>query len=387
MTRETMAPTRPTLPGGIDPLQLVPPREFDRLVLLLTHAERGAWAFCLYNTATVRDAIVEALRVRLDPLPVYEFTLSPQQPNPRNYLRRLPAGAADKRAIIIFYDAWRAFDSGFFGYLDLQREQFMKVPHSFVFWVQDADRAAIARYAPNFYSRHAGVFDFQVVVPEQALAWRELSAALPVSWDSVEERERQERLYVNLLTEYEADEESDQAAIADLLGKLAGIWYHSARYEQAEEALERRLTIVRNLDDRAGEADSLYLLGWAAVRGYDMDQALATYEQALQLFRAVGDRPGEANTLGAMSRLALQQGQDEEAGRLLQQAVEQHAALGSTYDVAVDLGNFGLVLRSMGRLEEARKYLLQAAEVFAHISLPHLATQMRQAAGEGRDNE
>ncbi len=419
MERATL--TRPTLPGGVDPLQLVPSREFDRLALLLSHSEQGAWVFCLYNTAPVRDAIVEALRARLDPLPVYEFTLSPQQPNPRDYLRHLPADAASRRAVIFFYDAWRAFDSGFFGYLDLQREQFMKAPHSLVFWIHDADRAAIARHAPNFFSRHAGVFDFRVTIPEQVEAIRGFWVAQPIGWDSVEERDRQERLYVGLLAEYEADEEPDQAAIAELLGKLANIWYFSDRLEEAGGALQRRLELTRTLEDRSGEANTHLALGQLAIRRYDLDGALERYEEALRLYRAVGDRLGEANTLkaigdvlnfrkeldgaleryeealrlyravgdrlgeantlGSMSRLALQKGDNDQARALLQQAVSLHTAIGSRYDVAVDLGNFGLVLRNMGRMEEARPYLLQAAEVFEAIGLTERAEKHRQAAG------
>jgi len=251
---------RRLLPDGIDPLQLVPGHEFDRLATVLTHAEQ-AWVFCLYNTALVRDAIVEALRGRLDPLPVYEFTLSAEQPNPRAYLRQLPPGAGNQRAVICFFDAWRAFDANFLGYLDIQREQFWLSPHALVFWIREADRAEIARHAPNFFSRNAGVFDFQVNIPEQAQTLRSASAAQPAAWDSLAERDRQERLYLGLLAEYEADPEPDQATIADLLGKLATIWYHSDRLAEAEAAQHRRLALARQLGDRVREADSLLAIG------------------------------------------------------------------------------------------------------------------------------
>ncbi|MFQ5854408.1 MAG: tetratricopeptide repeat protein [Anaerolineae bacterium] len=364
MVVEVESRTRPALPGGIDPLQLVSARDFDRLVILLTHAERGAWAFCLYNTAPVRDAVVEALRVRLDPLPVCEFTLSPQEPNPRDYLRKLPPGAAHRRAVIVFYDAWRAFDSGFFGYLDLQREQFMRVPHSLVFWVRGADRAAIARYAPNFFSRHAGIFDFQVAVPEQAQAARDFWSAEPIGWDTVEERERQERLYVNLLAEYEADEEPDQATIADLLGKLARIWYYSADYDQAEEALERRLEIVQSLGDQAGQADSLFYLGLISARRYEHDAALASYGQALELFRAVGARLGEANMLQAIGDVQQFRKEVDAALASYGQALELFRAVGARLGEANISLAFGRLTRQQGDFEAARRHGQTALAVY-----------------------
>jgi tetratricopeptide (TPR) repeat protein len=318
------AGTRPLLPGGIDPLQLIPARDFDRLVVVLTHAER-AWVFCLYNTAIVRDAIVEALRARLDPLPVYEFTLSAERPNPRAYLSQLPAGMAARQAVICFYNAWRAFEAGFFGYLDLQREQFWKAPHSLVFWVREADRVAIARRAPNFFSRHAGVFDFQISIPEQ---WSGGEAAMPATWDSIKERDRQERLYAGLLAEYEADREPDQSVIADLLGKLANIWYYSDRFEQAETALQRRLAIVRELKDQRNEAATLLALGQIRVLRDDRDTALQLYDQALTLFRAMGDRLGEANVLQAQGDAALGAGATAEGMALLDAARTLYDALG-----------------------------------------------------------
>jgi hypothetical protein len=105
------------------------------------------------------------------------------------------------------------------------------------------------------------VFDFQVAIPAQAQTLRSASAAMPATWDSLAERDRQERLYLGLLAEYEADPEPHQATIADLLGKLATIWYHSDRFAEAEAAQRRRLAIVQQLGDHVREADSLLAIG------------------------------------------------------------------------------------------------------------------------------
>ena len=364
MTIKTVSGQRETLPGGIDPLQLVPAREFDRLALLLRHAEQGVWVFCLYNTAPVRDAVVEALRRRLEPLPVYEFSLSPQRPNPRNYLRSLPPGALERRAVVIFYDAWRAFENGFFGYLDLQREQFMRQPHSLVFWVREADRAAIARYAPNFFSRHAGVFNFEVAVPEQAQAVRGLWASEPLDWDSLAERERQERLYLNLLAEYEADPEPDQATIANLLGKLARIWYFSDELGQAEAALLRRLGLTQALANPAGQADSLFYLGQVAARRYEHEAALASYEAALALYRQVGARLGEANTLQAIGDVQRFRDENEAALASYEAALALYRQVGARLGEANIFLALGRLARSEGNLSLARRHGEAALQVY-----------------------
>ncbi len=408
-------------PAGTDAPALISSREFERLVLLLSHAERGAWVFCLYNVAAVRDAIVAALQARLEPLPLFEFTLSAERPNPRDYLEGLPPDVIDKRAVIFFFDAWRAFDAGFLGYLDLQREQFWKAPHSLVFWICEADRALIARYSPNFFNRHSGVFDFQVSIPLQADMLRSLSAAAPATWDSVVERERQERLFLGLLDEYEAVPEPDQAAIAGLLGKLANIWYFSDRFDQAEAALQRRLEIAQAIQDRQSEADSRLqigtirqfqadlagageayraaladfqaigarlgaantrlALGDLALRQADLAGAGEAYRAALADFQAIGDRLGAANTLSSMGQLALVEGRKSEADQLLTQAVGIYKAIGSRYSVPAQIGNFGWTLLRVGRKEEARPYLLQAAELFEEIGFHDYANRHRRAAG------
>lgn len=369
------------LSGGNGAPPEISAREFERLTLLLSHAERGAWAFCVYNVAAVRDAIVDQLRARLNPLPVYEFTLSAEQPNPRGYLERLPAGAMGDRAVIVFYDAWRAFDAGFLGYLDLQREQFWRAPHSLVFWIREADRALLARHAPNFFSRHSGVFDFQVVIPFQAEMVRSLSAALPATWDSVAERERLERLYIGLLHEYESDSEPDQATIADLLGKLASIWYYSDRFDQAEAAQRRRLDLARQLGDRQIEADSRLQIGRIHQLQADLAAAGEQYRAALADFQAIGERLGAANTKSSMGQLALIEGRKAEADQLLAEAIAIYRAIGSRYNVPAEIGNFGWTLLRIGRTTEARPYLLQAAELFDEIGFHDYADRHRRVAG------
>ena len=382
MAVETAMRRRPLLPGGVDPLQLVPAREFDRLVLLLTHVQRGAWVFCLYNTAPVRDAVVEALQARLASLPLYEFTLSPQHPNPRDYLKQISASAADQRAVVVFYDAWRAFDHGFFGFLDLQRERFMRLPHVLIFWVREADRAAIARRSSNFFSRHAGVFDLQVALPDQAQAVRELWAATPISWDSVEERERQEGLYLGLLAEYEADAEPNQASIADLLGKLATVWYYTHNLDQAEAALKRRLGLVKALGDQAHEAESLFLLGLIASRRYEHVQALDLYAQALQLFRAVGDRLGEANTLKAIGD--VQQFRKEVSAALdsYTQALTLFRAVGDRLGEANTLQAIGDVQQFQDQRDAALDSYTQALTLFRAVGARLGEANTLQAIGE-----
>ena len=81
-------------------------RDLAELAVLMRYAERGAWAFAVYNTVPVRDEVAGVLRELLAPLPVYEFTLSSQRANPLDYLNDIPAD--QERAVAFFFDLEQA---------------------------------------------------------------------------------------------------------------------------------------------------------------------------------------------------------------------------------------------------------------------------------------
>jgi tetratricopeptide (TPR) repeat protein len=390
--------------AGTDPQALIPAREFDRLALLLAHSQRGAWVFCLYNTAAVRDAVVQGLRGRLAPLPVHEFTLSPTWPNPLAYRQELPSQALEERALIVFYDAWRAFEHDFFGHLDLGRDRFWDQPHSLLFWITPQGRAKLARRAPNFFSRHSGVFDFCVAQLERLQELRGQWAGTPVRYDSLEERERLERLYRGLLREYEDDPQADPATVADLWGKLAQVLYFANAYDEAEGLLHRRLSALKAQEDAQGQADTCINLGLIHLRRYaldeaerafrdglalaervgkaglqaqalanladvqrfrdDLDAALASYNQALALFRAIGDRLGEANTMKAIGDVQRFRDDLDAALASYDQALALFRAIGSRLGEANTMKAIGDATLVQGKSDEALAIFAQAMTLY-----------------------
>jgi hypothetical protein len=177
--------------------------DLAELAVLLRYAERGAWAFAVYNTVPVRDEVAHTLRELLQPLPIYEFTLSPQQPNPLTYLDRyIPE---QERAIVFFFDLEQT-TGAVWGYLELQREHLAARPLGLVFWINRQAWSEGIRAAPNFWSQRSGVFDFtiesQATLTEVRGAW----AGQPVQLSGPDDWERQFRLFSGLLREYEAEQ-------------------------------------------------------------------------------------------------------------------------------------------------------------------------------------
>jgi tetratricopeptide (TPR) repeat protein len=127
----------------------------DKLVTLLTHARRGAFAIALYDRLAVRRDITTALHERLSQ-PVYEVALSEQERNPIDLIRALKLKPGD---VVCLCDLERAFPQAL-GYLDLQREVLVEMDISLVCWVTAFGHRMLAQQAPNFYAFRTTVFDF-----------------------------------------------------------------------------------------------------------------------------------------------------------------------------------------------------------------------------------
>ncbi len=133
-------------------------RSLEKLVTLLTHAQRGAFAIALYDRLSVRREMVAALRNRLSQ-PVHEVHLSEQEKNPVDLIRALEPRAGD---VVMLFDMERAFPDAL-RYLDFQRESLTEKNISLVCWVNRFEHRELAQKAPNFYAFRTAVFDFTTV--------------------------------------------------------------------------------------------------------------------------------------------------------------------------------------------------------------------------------
>ena len=127
----------------------------EKLVTLLTHTRRGAFAIALYDRLAVRRDITTALRERLGQ-PVYEVVLSEQERNPIDLIRALKPKPGE---VICLYDLERALPQAL-GYLDLQREVLVEMDIALLCWVTAFGHRMLAQQAPNFYAFRTTVFDF-----------------------------------------------------------------------------------------------------------------------------------------------------------------------------------------------------------------------------------
>jgi tetratricopeptide (TPR) repeat protein len=336
--------------------------ELAELAALLKHAERGAWAFAVYNTVAVREATTATLRQLVAPLPVHDWTLSPSAPNPLAYLDSLSPAGQTGRAVVFFFEAERA-GQALWGFLESQREALARYPHGLVFWVTPAGRRDALRRAPNFWSQRSGVFDFTVESPQVLTQMQERWAGLPVRIESAADVQRQIRLYKGLLNEYRDRTDVPAANRLDLHHKLGYLYRFAGRWEEAAAEWQAELAQAQQLGDKRAEAQSLHNMGIVAQDRGDYDTALDLYRRSLEIMKALDDRAGVSTSLHNMGMVTQARGDYDAALDLYRRSLEIDEALGDRAGVSKSLHQMGMVAQLRGDYDVALDFYQRSLEI------------------------
>ena len=143
-------------------------RDLQRLALHFNEVERSSWVFARFTSTAYLQRIRAELALRLN-LQIVDYPLGPTRRDPLAYLDELPPAAQGQRLIVSFTDLEQALPE-LFGYLDFQREAYTVHPHGLLFWVTEDLWRQVMQRAPNFYSRHSGIYDFGTATADPAPA-------------------------------------------------------------------------------------------------------------------------------------------------------------------------------------------------------------------------
>jgi predicted ATPase/class 3 adenylate cyclase len=116
--------------------------------------------------------------------------------------------------------------------------------------------------------------------------------------------------------------------LARALYAAAELAYILDDLERAEALCSESLALSRELNDRAGMANSLWMLGAAASARGQYASAHSQLEGAAVLFQEIGDSWKRGRCLTELSRIATEQGQYEQARTLLEESLKLYQALG-----------------------------------------------------------
>jgi CHAT domain-containing protein/tetratricopeptide (TPR) repeat protein len=154
---------------------------------------------------------------------------------------------------------------------------------------------------------------------------------------------------------------NDRAGEAHTLFELGRA---SASPQKAVEYYRQAVPIYRDIKSRKGEANALYSTGLAFARMGKMRDALKFYQEALPIMRAENDRVSEGQTLNAMGGAHDILGNYDEALALYRQAETIRRESGDQLRLAVTLSNIGVVSDNRGDWQSARKSYDEALAIY-----------------------
>jgi CHAT domain-containing protein/Tfp pilus assembly protein PilF len=123
--------------------------------------------------------------------------------------------------------------------------------------------------------------------------------------------------------------------------------------QKALDTYNQAMPLRRAVGDRAGEAATLNNIGEVYYALGEKQKALDYYNQALPLKRAVGDRAGEATTLNSIGKVCDDLGEKQKALDYYNQALPLQRAVGDRSGEAVTLNNIGTVYSALGEKQKA----------------------------------
>jgi non-specific serine/threonine protein kinase len=168
------------------------------------------------------------------------------------------------------------------------------------------------------------------------------------------------------------------------LGAAFTMAHRRGDYVAAQSLAEERLELACAQGDRLEMAWSLAYLGMVAVET-DGDQ-LALFEESLALFREVDDPAGIAEVLNMLGEVKRHQGDFADATRLYEESLSLWRELGNEQYVAMILHNLGRVAQRQGSPRRAATVLVDSLARFQALQINNgVALCLRGLAGVAVD--
>ena len=164
------------------------------------------------------------------------------------------------------------------------------------------------------------------------------------------------------------------------LGAAFTMAHRRGDYAAAQSLAEERLSLAREYGDRLEMAWSLAYLGMVAVET-DGDQ-LSLFEESLALFRAVDESAGIAEVLNMLGEVKRLQGDFAEATTLYEESLALWQELGNEQYVAMILHNLGRLAQRQGEPQRAAAVLVDSLTRFQTLQINNgVALCLRGLAG------
>ena len=169
---------------------------------------------------------------------------------------------------------------------------------------------------------------------------------------------------------------TDRRLQVDNLDSLGRSYRILGRVEEAKDALEEALDIVRKMHERREEERILGHLGSAYRDLGQVEKAKESLEEALVIAREIGDREGECQQLGRLGSVYYVLGHVEDAIERLEEALNVAGEIGDRRYEGYWLHRLGIAYRALGQVERAIESHERALAIALHeISEPRVQTR------------
>jgi CHAT domain-containing protein/uncharacterized protein HemY len=145
--------------------------------------------------------------------------------------------------------------------------------------------------------------------------------------------------------------------------------YKKYSYKMADQAYNRSLTLYREIEYKAGEANILNKLGDLHLRLSEYEKARERYEQGLAIFREIKVRLGEANCLQSLGDIHMDLSEYEKARERYEQGLAIYREIKERLGEANILDSLGDVHYRLYEYEKAREKYEQGLALFREIKI------------------
>jgi len=173
---------------------------------------------------------------------------------------------------------------------------------------------------------------------------------------------------------------------ADSLRRMGFISFEMGSYDEGRAYCEQALRIVREIDDRRGEAGVLSSLGVCLTFQGELDEAKACFERVLRIAREIGDRRQEGWALLVLGNAQLHLGEYASARDYQEQALRILRESGFARGGAQALSFLGLLFHCLGDDESAQVYGQQSLLAAQSIADPDVQSWALLCLGHARLN-
>jgi len=163
-------------------------------------------------------------------------------------------------------------------------------------------------------------------------------------------------------------ETENEPSYLGILGPaLISLYLFSSRLNEGIKTGEVIITNLEKIDDKLGEANTLWALGDLSMRTDDLKDARERYEKALEIYQQIDTKLGEANTLRALGNLSMRTDDLKDARERYEKALEIYQQIDEKLGEANTLRALGDLSMRTDDLKDARERYEKALEIFQQI--------------------